>query len=119
MKKNALPTVEVIVEIEVPIRRYWWQFWLPKFDHVEVTAEFEYEGGYDGIGSYEFWGQKCFDKGEWRVEGIWFKSFELHTALPKGSDADAINHAIIVHLENMAEDSAGTIEEEIYRAEAD
>jgi len=37
-----------------------------------IDVELEADGGYDGIGSYEYWGQKCFDKGHWdlNVEDI-------------------------------------------------
>jgi hypothetical protein len=30
--------------------------------YVEATIEWNFEG-FDGIGSYEYWGQKCYDQG--------------------------------------------------------
>jgi hypothetical protein len=30
---------------------------------VDIEVDFEYEVMNDGIGPYEYWGQKCFDKG--------------------------------------------------------
>lgn len=35
---------------------------------VEATIEVEFSAGYNGIGAYEFWGQRCFDKGEVEIE---------------------------------------------------
>lgn len=58
-----MDTIDVTLEVELATRE------------VEVTATFEYEGGYNGIGPYDFWGQKCFDKGTWQVEGVWSKGF--------------------------------------------
>ena len=33
-----------------------------------VTCEVHYDEYYDGIGSYEFWGQRCYDKGDLCLE---------------------------------------------------
>ncbi len=39
--------------------------YIPKFHGIEidVEGEFSYDMANDGIGFYEFWGQKCFDRG--------------------------------------------------------
>lgn len=37
-------------------------------EEMELTLEIEYETSYDGIGPYEFWGFKGFDKGHLCVD---------------------------------------------------
>lgn len=37
---------------------------LPNGQEIELDLECTYDVGHDGIGPYEFWGQKCFDKGQ-------------------------------------------------------
>jgi len=74
---------------------------------IDVTAVFEYEGGYDGIGHYEFWGQKCFQLGEWNIEGVWYKTFETDETLTPEE-----KHQVEVWLEAYAEGDA--INDKIY-----
>ena len=84
---ETLEAIELPVEIELNGR-----------EAVEVTAVFEYEGGLDGIGAYEYQGQKCVDNGEWRVEGIWFKEFSCDEALTPEEKKQ-----IEIYLESYAE----------------
>ena len=37
-------------------------------DYNEISCDIEYCVGNDGIGSYEYWGQTCYDKGEDYIE---------------------------------------------------
>lgn len=39
-----------------------------EFEQQEVPVEVEGDWMHDGIGPYEFWGQKCFDRGTSYVE---------------------------------------------------
>ena len=36
-----------------------------------LALDVEYTIGCDGIGSYEFWGEKCFDSGKEYIEEAW------------------------------------------------
>lgn len=74
---------------------------------VEVCATFEYEGGMDGIGPYEYHGQQCFDKGEWQVEGVWFKDFSCDEELTAEEKKE-----VDIFCEKYAE--SGNVEERIY-----
>lgn len=65
---------------------------------IEVTATFHVDEGFDGIGHYQFQGQKCFDKGKWRIEGIWFEKFACDEVL-----TDEEKTQIQIWLENYAE----------------
>ena len=38
----------------------------------EFLVEYTAEVGNNGIGSYEFWGQRCFDKGQATIEDVSF-----------------------------------------------
>ena len=96
-----MDTIEVNLEVE-----------LSEDKIIEVTATFEYEGGLDGIGEYEYAGQKCFDKGEWRVEGVWFKEFscDAHEEL---SAEEKLK--VEIFCETYAE--SGNVKEKIYQLE--
>lgn len=37
---------------------------------IDFAAEVTYEIGNNGIGAYEFWGQKCYDRGHDYIENI-------------------------------------------------
>ena len=41
-----------------------------EFGAGEKTIEFHASFGYNGIGSYEFWGAKCYDRGDLEMEDI-------------------------------------------------
>lgn len=79
---------------------------------IEVTATFEYEGGLDGIGPWECHGATGFDKGEWRVEGVWFKDFTTDEEL---SAEEKLK--VEIFCENYAE--SGNVEESIYNSPID
>lgn len=62
-------TYEIDVEVELTTRE----------EIISVPIEIEYSWQNDGIGAYEFWGQKCYDKGSsyaeveninWNEEGF-------------------------------------------------
>jgi hypothetical protein len=45
--------------------------------YVEAIVQWKFEG-FDGIGSYEYWGQKCFDQGSplWEIDSIEISVFD-------------------------------------------
>ncbi len=45
--------------------------------------------GYNGIGSYEFWGQKCYDRGELEIDEVTFDE-----SLFSADEIDEINNRI-------------------------
>lgn len=73
------------------------------FDYKEkelvVTAEVTL--GYDGIGSYEFWGQKCYDKGQLRLEE--YKVIEARTDVNKGEISEPFDVQILEDNDNLAD----------------
>ena len=97
-----MQNIEINLEIELGDRA----------ENIEVTATFKYEGGLDGIGHYDYAGQKCFDKGEWRVEGVWFKEFSTDAELTTEEKLK-----VEIFCENYAE--SGNVEESIYNLPVD
>ena len=46
-------------------------------DGSEIEVKFTAEFGKGGIGSYEFWGQKCYDAGRWELDNLYFNESNL------------------------------------------
>lgn len=46
-------------------------------DDLEKEIEFTCEFSKGGIGAYEFWGQKCYDAGNWEIDNIEYDSADL------------------------------------------
>ena len=67
-----MDTIELNLTILIEPRKHWWQFWLPKELELDVTARFAYEVENDSIGSYEFWGQKCYDHQPDYIGNVWY-----------------------------------------------
>jgi hypothetical protein len=44
------------------------------FNEIEKIVSFEVSFAYNGIGPYEFWGQKCNDKGSLEIEEVSYKT---------------------------------------------
>jgi hypothetical protein len=95
-----MDTVDITLEVELDGRK----------ESIEVTAVFEYEGCFNGIGHFECHGQKGFHKGAWQVENIWFKDFQTDETLTA-----AEKKQIEIFCENYAE--SGKVEEKIYNQE--
>lgn len=49
----------------------------------ELAVEFDYTIGNDGIGSYEYWGAKCYDAGTDYIEDVVITSIEVFKSFPK------------------------------------
>ncbi len=100
-KSAPLDTIDATLEISLASGR-----------DIEVEATFEYEGGMDGIGPYECHGYKGFDKGEWQVEGTWFKSFICEETLTEEEKKE-----VEIFCENYAE--SGDLDDKIRELQAD
>lgn len=61
-----------------------WGTELPVGTDVEITVELGVSWAKDGIGAYEFWGQKCFDAGNLRPEE--YSSFKVEAVSVNGQD---------------------------------
>jgi len=48
-----------------------------EFEDSEIEIEFEADLSRGGIGAYEFWGQKCYDRGEYEIDNITFDEQDL------------------------------------------
>ena len=59
----------------------------------EVPVKFEANYEYNGIGPYEFWGQKCFDRGTLALEEIY--------ALPNQNLSPGLENKINYLVENI------------------
>jgi len=76
-----ISTITHIIEAE------WLAEWgtqLPVGTEIEIIVELGIRWERDGIGPYEFWGQKCFDAGNLRPEE--YSSFEVVSVLINGQD---------------------------------
>ena len=60
-----------------------WGTEVPAGTSVEITVELGIRWESDGIGSYEFWGQKCFDAGDLRPEE--YSSFAVESVAVNGT----------------------------------
>lgn len=59
------------LEIDSPLP--WWLSWIPDrlvphWIELDVELDLDWSWQNDGIGAYEFWGQKCFDRGNNYIE---------------------------------------------------
>ena len=60
-----------------------WGTQLPVGTDIEIVVELSVSWERDGIGAYEFWGQKCFDAGNLRPEE--FASFAVESVRVNGA----------------------------------
>ena len=70
-----------IIEAEWKVE---WGTELPVGTDVEITVELGVRWASNGIGAYEFWGQKCFDSGDLQPEE--FSSFSVESVAVNGQD---------------------------------